>query len=56
MIIVITFLNIVFIFFQEDYIVHFRFKISLNIIIQFFYDIINEFDLIELLYAIELIF
>ena len=33
MTIVIIFLNIVFIFFQKDYITHSRFKISLNIII-----------------------
>ena len=55
-IIIMTFFDIVFIFFQENYIVYFRFKIFLNVIAQFFYDVINKFDLIELLYAIELIF
>ena len=55
-IIAMIFSNIAFILFQESYIAHFRFKIPLNITIQFFYDVINEFNLIELLYVIELIF
>ena len=50
------FSNIVFVLFQEDYIIYFYFKILLNVIIQFFYDVINEFNLIELLYIIKLIF
>ena len=56
MIIVITFLNIIFILFQKNYIVYFHFKILLNVIIQFFYNVINKFDLIKLLYIIKLIF
>ena len=55
-IIAVTFFNIVFILFQKDCIVYSRFKIFLNVIIQFFYDVIYKFDLIELLRIIELIF
>ena len=55
-IIVITFFNIVFIFFQEGCIAYSRFKIFLNVIIQFSYDVIYKFDLIKLLRVIELIF
>ena len=56
MIIAMIFFDIVFILFQKNYIVHFRFKIFLNVVIQFFYNIIYEFNLIELLRVIELIF
>ena len=55
-IIIITSSDIAFILFQKNYIVYSRFKISLNIIIQFSYNVINEFDLIELLCIIKLIF
>ena len=55
-VLIMTFLNIVFIFFIDDRIAHFRFKISLNANAMFLCNMFFRFNLVEFLTKTELIF